>query len=205
MKIVKIGRSSSNDVNINDGQVSRSHCQIIQDDYGRFTLIDTNSTNGTYINGTRRHGEVRLNQSDIVRIGNTTLPWQTYFNNTVGGTEIGGGRTVAGGGYGVCNNNDNQNNIHIDFGGLNGNTPPPYAKPSSFLAWAIIATLFFFLPFGIVSIVYASKVNGLWYSGQYDEAYRAASNARTWFWWSFAIAILYYAFIVLLATGVIKT
>ena len=32
MKIVKIGRGSSNDVMINDGYVSHAHCQIIQDD-----------------------------------------------------------------------------------------------------------------------------------------------------------------------------
>ncbi len=95
MKKITIGRSSSNDVNINDPSVSRSHCLIIQDDNGNFRLIDTNSKNGTFINGTKRHGEVRLNTSDIVRIGNTTLPWQTYFNNA-GGTEYGGGRTVAG-------------------------------------------------------------------------------------------------------------
>lgn len=81
MKIIKIGRSSSNDVNINDPLVSRVHCQIIQEDNGNFSLIDTNSCNGTFINGTKRHGEIRLNKSDIIRIGNTTLPWQTYFND----------------------------------------------------------------------------------------------------------------------------
>lgn len=87
MKIINIGRSSNNDVVIsNDEKVSRTHCQIIQDDMGNFRLIDVNSSNGTYINGVRRAGEVILNRSDIVRIGNTTLPWQTYFSvNTPGG------------------------------------------------------------------------------------------------------------------------
>lgn len=81
MKIINIGRSSHNDVVIsNDEKVSRTHCQIIQDDMGNFRLIDVNSSNGTYINGVRRAGEVILNRSDIVRIGNTTLPWQTYFS-----------------------------------------------------------------------------------------------------------------------------
>jgi pSer/pThr/pTyr-binding forkhead associated (FHA) protein len=83
MKIIKIGRSSSNDVVISDSTVSGTHCQIIKDDSGKFRIIDTNSANGTYINGVRRHGEASLNQSDIVRIGNTTLPWQAYFNNAV--------------------------------------------------------------------------------------------------------------------------
>lgn len=89
MKIIKIGRSSSNDVNIDDSLVSRAHCQIIQDDKGNFRLIDTNSKNGTFVNGTKRHGEVRLNTSDIVRIGNTTLPWQTYFNDINGTLTVG--------------------------------------------------------------------------------------------------------------------
>lgn len=78
MKIIKIGRSSSNDIVVNDGKVSRMHCQIIKDDSGNYQLVDTNSENGTFVNGLRR-SEVSLNQSDIVRIGNTTLPWQTYF------------------------------------------------------------------------------------------------------------------------------
>lgn len=97
MKIIKIGRSSSNDIVVNDGLVTRiSHCQIILDDYGNYRLID-NSTNGTFVNGTRmgKGAEVRLNQSDIIRIGNTTLPWQTYFK---GVTESGEKTVVSGGG-----------------------------------------------------------------------------------------------------------
>lgn len=89
MNIVKIGRSSSNDVIIDDQLVSRAHCQIIQDDNGNFRLIDTNSKNGTYINGTKRHGEIRINISDIIRIGNTTLPWQSYFNYNTNSGNIG--------------------------------------------------------------------------------------------------------------------
>ena len=81
MKVVKVGRSSTNDIVIdNDSKVSRTHCQIILDDAGNFRLIDINSTNGTFVNGIRRQGEVFLNTNDIVRIGDTTLPWQSYFN-----------------------------------------------------------------------------------------------------------------------------
>lgn len=80
MKIITIGRSSSNDIVINDPLVTRDvHCQIIQDEVGNFYLIDFHSKNGTYINGTKRRGQVALSESDIVRIGNTTLPWQSYF------------------------------------------------------------------------------------------------------------------------------
>lgn len=85
MKIVTVGRRSSNNINISDPLVSRTHCQFIQEDNGRVKLIDINSANGTYVNGVKRHGEVWLVPSDIVRIGNTTLPWQNYFiNQTIG-------------------------------------------------------------------------------------------------------------------------
>ena len=78
MKIIKIGRSSSNDIVVNDAKASRMHCQIIKDDSGNYQLIDTNSENGTFVNGLRR-SEVSLNQSDTVRVGNTTVTWQPYF------------------------------------------------------------------------------------------------------------------------------
>ena len=80
MKVINIGRSSSNDICIQDCLVSRVHCQLIQDDRGNVTIIDTNSKNGTYVNGTKLHSPVKLNKSDIVRIGNTTLPWKNYID-----------------------------------------------------------------------------------------------------------------------------
>jgi hypothetical protein len=36
------------------------------------------------------------------------------------------------------------------------------------------------LPLGIVSIVYSSKVSGLWNTGRYAEAHEAAENAKKW-------------------------
>ncbi|HEX9826711.1 MAG TPA: CD225/dispanin family protein [Flavobacteriaceae bacterium] len=53
-------------------------------------------------------------------------------------------------------------------------------RPSSYLALAIISTILCCLPTGIVSIVYATKVNGLYEDGKYDEAIRASKNAKTW-------------------------
>lgn len=81
MKVVTIGRSSQNEVTINDSKVSRHHCQIIQHDNGSFSLSDFGSTNGTYVNGKRVRGEVWLNPNDVVRIGDTTLQWRSYFKN----------------------------------------------------------------------------------------------------------------------------
>lgn len=83
MKVINIGRSSSNDICIQDNLVSRIHCQLIQDDRGNVTIVDTNSKNGTYVNGAKLHGPVKLNKSDIVRIGNTTLPWRDYIKDQI--------------------------------------------------------------------------------------------------------------------------
>lgn len=163
MRIVKIGRSSHNDVVINDDHVSSSHCQIIQDDRGGVTLIDTNSTNGTYVNGVRRQGEVRLNPSDIVRIGHTTLPWQTYFNNAPGPVP--------------------------------GPVPHSYgttSKPDNNLVPAILATFLLSLVFGIVSWVFAAKVDKLWDAGDYDGAIDAAKKSKTWFWVALGVGVFQY-------------
>ena len=80
MKVVTIGRNSSNEYVVQDSTVSRHHCQILQDDYGKYRIVDFGSKNGTYVNGNKIYGEVDLKQTDIVRIGNTTLQWQLHFN-----------------------------------------------------------------------------------------------------------------------------
>lgn len=164
MKIVRIGRSSDNDINLpaDDLKASRHHCQILQEDDGSYTLVDVGSRNGTYVNGVKRHGQVKLNPNDIIRIGNSTLPWQSYFTNDGGG----GGTRIDSGRY-----------------------QPPMVKPNNYLVWAILGTIFCCLPFGIVSIVYASKVDSLWLTGNYFAATEAARKAKTWFWWSFGIGL----------------
>jgi hypothetical protein len=57
-------------------------------------------------------------------------------------------------------------------------------QPDNNLVWAILATLLCCLPLGVVSIVYASKVSGLWVQGRYAEAQAAADNAKKWATWS---------------------
>jgi len=59
---------------------------------------------------------------------------------------------------------------------------PSQPQPDNYLVWAILTTIFCCLPFGIVSIVYSSKVSGLHLSGQYDAAVEAANNAKKWAW-----------------------
>ena len=66
----------------------------------------------------------------------------------------------------------------------NANPNPNYApnqpKPDNLLVWAILSTVLCCVPFGIVSIVYSTKVDSLWNNGQYAEAQDAASKAKTW-------------------------
>ena len=81
MKVITIGRSTeNNDIVVNDEKVSRNHLQMVMDDNGNYSVVDLGSTNGTYVNGQRICGEVRLGLDDEVRIGQTILPWQNYFS-----------------------------------------------------------------------------------------------------------------------------
>lgn len=79
-------------------------------------------------------------------------------------------------------------------GGPGGSGGMPPEKPSNNLVWAILSTLFCCLPLGIVSIVFAAKVDGLWGSGQYDAAHEAAAKAKRW---ALISAAAFVAFVVL--------
>ncbi|MBR5082519.1 MAG: FHA domain-containing protein [Bacteroidales bacterium] len=81
MRVITIGRNRGNDVIVEDAAASRYHLQIVEFDDGSYHLIDFNSTNGTYVNGNRVFGETKLEKSDFVRIGDTMLPWKTYFSS----------------------------------------------------------------------------------------------------------------------------
>lgn len=79
MRVINIGRQAGNDVIISDDSASRYHLQIVEFDDGTYHLIDFGSTNGTYVNGLRIEKEVVLEENDFVRIGDTMLPWKSYF------------------------------------------------------------------------------------------------------------------------------
>ncbi|SON59415.1 hypothetical protein MSIMFI_00898 [Mycobacterium simulans] len=53
-------------------------------------------------------------------------------------------------------------------------------EPDNYLVWAILVTVLCCLPFGIVSIVYSTKVSGLWAQGRYAEALAASASAKKW-------------------------
>lgn len=69
-----IGRDASADVSLNDQNVSRRHAEVYKQE-GKFYLRDNNSTNGTFINGTRIKEPVVLTKEDLVQVGNTVLKY----------------------------------------------------------------------------------------------------------------------------------
>ncbi|KAA0109481.1 CD225/dispanin family protein [Mycolicibacterium sp. P1-5] len=86
-----------------------------------------------------------------------------------------------------------------------GYAPPPTQQPKNNLALAILATIFCFPITGIVAIVKAAQVNGLWVQGQYAEAQASAAAAKKWVIWSVIIwAVCIAICIALLAAGAIN-
>lgn len=69
--VVAVGKLPSNDLQINENSISRSHCKLVKDG-DTFRVIDLNSTNGTYVNG-RRVMERALKIGDNITIGRTIL------------------------------------------------------------------------------------------------------------------------------------
>lgn len=73
--------------------------------------------------------------------------------------------------------------------------------PKTWLVESILVTLFCCLPFGVVGIINASKVESLYYSGNHEEAERVSAEAKKWtmisLWIGVAIVGLYFLFIIL--------
>ena len=61
--------------------------------------------------------------------------------------------------------------------------------PDNNLVWAILSTVLCCLPLGIVSIIKSTNVNTLWAQGQYDEARKAADDAKKFAMWSAGVAV----------------
>lgn len=66
--ICRVGRSNDNEICLDDTSVSRRHAEIHRTNEGEFEIIDTNSTNGVYINN-EKIGKAKLNEDDLLEIG----------------------------------------------------------------------------------------------------------------------------------------
>ena len=87
-KLVKVGRAKDNDIVLTDASVSRYHCEFFFDESGNVFLTDKDSSNGTFVNGSRISGSVQLNSNDIVKPGlDLPLRWRS-FNEVSNGQSI---------------------------------------------------------------------------------------------------------------------
>jgi serine phosphatase RsbU (regulator of sigma subunit) len=82
-----IGRSSRNDICISDPFASRLHAEIRREN-DLVMLVDNGSANGTYVNGQRVTGSLRLNVGDIVRIGETEIEYTSGEQDMLSGATV---------------------------------------------------------------------------------------------------------------------
>lgn len=83
--VITIGRDITNDIVINDPEVSRHHLRFTRTEDG-YTIEDLGSTNGTFINGQRITGFRPMNNGDMIGLGETvTLGYErkSYVSETV--------------------------------------------------------------------------------------------------------------------------
>ncbi len=72
-----VGTAADCDIVVTDPYLSSKHMAIRHED-GRFTLIDLDSTNGTFLND-RRCSKEELIDNDKIRIGRTELKFKSLF------------------------------------------------------------------------------------------------------------------------------
>lgn len=77
-------------------------------------------------------------------------------------------------------------------------------KPSTSLVLSIIVTILCCLPFGIIGIIYASKVDSCWNAGNFDEARENSRKAKTWALVGLVLGfVTYLIYILLIFLGVL--
>lgn len=80
--------------------------------------------------------------------------------------------------------------------------PPQSAPPNNNLVWAILSTVLCCLPLGIVAIVKSTQVSGLWAQGRYDDANKAAADAKKFaIWGAVAGVIVAIIYIIIAIAG----
>ena len=66
--LISIGRDSSNEIAVNDAEVSRRHSRLTFQG-GKYVLDDMGSTNGTFVNGQRLTGPRVLKSGEVISLG----------------------------------------------------------------------------------------------------------------------------------------
>lgn len=63
-----IGRLPDNDIVLEEISISRRHCVLLVHAWGGCDLYDTASRNGTFVNGRRMDGPIRLHPGDQIKV-----------------------------------------------------------------------------------------------------------------------------------------
>jgi len=153
-----------------------------------------------YTDGTNKFGPMSLDELKTKSLTADTLVWYEGMDNWIAASQVEELREMFGVNVpppiSATENQSNQQNI-------GGQATAPVAPPKTWLVESILVTLFCCLPFGIVGIVNASKVESQFNVGNYQAAEKASKEAAKWtklgFWIGIGLAVLYiiYMFVVI--------
>jgi predicted component of type VI protein secretion system len=74
-RTLSIGRSSENDLTLEDDEISRQHAMLINEG-GVLEIGDYRTGNGTFVNGQRVTGKQKIEPGDVIRIGKLELEFR---------------------------------------------------------------------------------------------------------------------------------
>lgn len=89
-----IGRDSSNEIAVNDAEVSRRHARLTFQG-GKYVLEDLGSTNGTFVNGQRLSGPRVLKSGEVISLGEQIVFVYEAVDSDPGATMVSPRKAVA--------------------------------------------------------------------------------------------------------------
>ncbi len=84
---ISIGRESSNEIAVNDAEVSRRHARLTFQG-GKYVLEDMGSTNGTFVNGQRLTGPRVLKSGEVISLGEQIVFVYEAVDSDLGATMV---------------------------------------------------------------------------------------------------------------------
>jgi hypothetical protein len=84
---ISIGRDSSNEIAVNDAEVSRRHARLTFQG-GKYVLEDMGSTNGSFVNGQRLTGPRVLKSGEVISLGEQIVFVYEVVDSDPGATRV---------------------------------------------------------------------------------------------------------------------